>query len=222
MLRVQGPVTHYYCQEYVMKVIHILKRIELIEEDISDLRKMEKSLARNKSFTTPIYMSIEKQINILLGEKIKLLDLKIENPPEAMQKEMGIEEPAPQPVKKKAEKAPAKKSPAKKSKPKTQKEPVEIPFDDFDDSGDDIQLLTQDQIDMKIKNIEEKSRKKKPEGDATESSETDAESPEKDNNDDHIKLLDIALEKGTLNKSEIEKEKKKVRFFKDNFPGKEY
>ncbi|HPB82874.1 MAG TPA: hypothetical protein PK200_12625 [Spirochaetota bacterium] len=203
-----------------MKVIHILKRIELIEEDISDLRKMEKSLARNKSFTTPIYMSIEKQINILLGEKIKLLDLKIENPPEAMLRELGEEEPVAPPVRKKAEKAPAKKIVGKKSKSK--KEPVEIPFDDYDDSGDDIQLLTQDQIDMKIKNIEEKSRKKKPETDVKELPEPGTDDAEKDDNDDHIKLLDIALEKGTLNKSDIETEKKKVRFFKDNFPGKEY
>jgi hypothetical protein len=203
-----------------MKVIHILKRIELIEEDISDLRKMEKSLARNKSFTTPIYMSIEKQINILLGEKIKLLDLKIENPPEAMLRELGEEEPVATPVKKKAEKAPAKKSAAKKSKGK--KEPVEIPFDDYDDSGDDIQLLTQDQIDMKIKNIEEKSRKKKPEAEVKELPESGTSDAENDDNDDHIKLLDIALEKGTLNKNDIETEKKKVRFFKDNFPGKEY
>lgn len=205
-----------------MKVIHILKRIELIEEDISDLKKMEKSLARNKSFTTPIYMSIEKQINILLGEKIKLLDLKIENPPESMQKELGEEEPVTQPAKKKVEKAPVKKSASKKTKPKGKKEPVEIPFDDFDDSGDDIQLLTQDQIDMKIKNIEEKSRKKKPDSEEKETPENNADVAARDDNDDHIKLLDIALEKGTLNKSEIETEKKKVRFFKDNFPGKEY
>ena len=71
-----------------MKVVHVLKKIELIDSDIKDLRKMEKSLQRNKSFTTPIYLSIEKQINILLGERIKLLELKIDNPPEYMIEEI--------------------------------------------------------------------------------------------------------------------------------------
>ena len=67
-----------------MKVIHIIKRIEIIDEDIKDLRKLEKSLTKNKAFTTPIYMSIEKQINILLGERIKLLELQIMNPPKEL------------------------------------------------------------------------------------------------------------------------------------------
>ncbi|TAL37909.1 MAG: hypothetical protein EPN93_05410, partial [Spirochaetes bacterium] len=67
-----------------MKVVHVLKRIELIDNDIKELRKMEKSLQRNKTFTTPIYLSIEKQINILLGERVKLFELQIANPPEYM------------------------------------------------------------------------------------------------------------------------------------------
>ena len=35
--------------------------------------------------------------------------------------------------------------------------------------------------------------------------------------DTGIKLLDVALEKGTLNRKTLEKEKK-VRFFRENFP----
>ena len=65
-----------------MKVVHVLKRIEMIDEDVKELRKMEKSLQMDKSFSKAIYMSIEKQINILLGERIKMLELRIENPPE--------------------------------------------------------------------------------------------------------------------------------------------
>ena len=53
-----------------MKVIHVLKKIEQLDEDIKELRKMEKSLQRNKSFSTPIFMTIEKQINLLLGDRI--------------------------------------------------------------------------------------------------------------------------------------------------------
>lgn len=198
-----------------MKVIHVLKRIELIEEDIRDLKKMEKTLAKNKSFSTPIYMSIEKQINILLGEKIKLLELKIENPPENLRKEMGEQapEPAPEPVK---NEKPSKSAPAKKAKPKVikgRKAPAPVESITIRET-DDIMLLTQDQIDMKIRNMEEKSRVMK-EG-AKQAEDRD------DEGDEHIKLLDIALEKGSLSKSDIETEKKKVRFFKDNFPGKDY
>ena len=200
-----------------MKVIHVLKRIELIEEDIRDLKKMEKTLAKNKSFSTPIYMSIEKQINILLGEKIKLLELKIENPPENLRKEMGEQapEPAPEPVK--TEK-PSKSAPAKKTKPKVHKgrkapSPALVEAITLRET-DDIMLLTQDQIDMKIRNMEEKSRVMKDGAKPAEDRD--------DEGDEHIKLLDIALEKGSLSKSDIETEKKKVRFFKDNFPGKDY
>ncbi|HEY1406111.1 MAG TPA: hypothetical protein VF857_05830, partial [Spirochaetota bacterium] len=70
-----------------MKVIHVLKKIEQVDDDIKELRKMEKALQRNKSFSNPIYMTIEKQINILLGERIKLLELSIANPPEHLAKE---------------------------------------------------------------------------------------------------------------------------------------
>ncbi len=71
-----------------MKVIHIIKKIEAVDDDIRELRKLEKSLTRDKSFSTPIYMSIEKQINILLGDRIKLLELKIANPPADLVKEI--------------------------------------------------------------------------------------------------------------------------------------
>jgi hypothetical protein len=160
-------------------------------------------------------MSIEKQINILLGEKIKLLELKIENPPENLRKEMGEQapEPAPEPVK---NEKPSKSAPAKKAKPKVikgRKAPAPVESITIRET-DDIMLLTQDQIDMKIRNMEEKSRVMK-EG-AKQAEDRD------DEGDEHIKLLDIALEKGSLSKSDIETEKKKVRFFKDNFPGKDY
>ena len=74
-----------------MKVVHVLKRIETIDNDIKELRKLEKSIAKDKSFTTPIYMTIEKQINILLSERIKLLELKIANPPENLLSDEEIE-----------------------------------------------------------------------------------------------------------------------------------
>ncbi|MCP4137360.1 MAG: hypothetical protein GY754_40710 [bacterium] len=214
-----------------MKVVHVLKKIEMIDEDVKELKKLEKSVARNKSFSTPIYMSIEKQINILLGERIKLLELKVDNPPDYMVEE--IEGKLPEkvvptpPPKTKIVKKKAKKPTAKK-----------VIRDDIDD--DDIPMLTQDAIDAKLNamasgettKVEKKVEKKaKPEPEMVEPESPDYEAAaaeadeiddveddmEKDIDDDSVKLLDIALEKGTLVKKKVEREKK-VRFFRENFP----
>jgi len=187
-----------------MKVVHVLKKIESIDNDIKDLRKMEKSLQQNKSFTTPIYLSIEKQINILLGDRIKLLELSIENPPDFMvepvEEKKEVEEIRPAP----ARSAP-KKSKAKKPRPA----PSRHDIDDIDDfEAESIPLMTQDLIDERIRNMQKDGTSLKADKDHSGS--------------DSVKLLDIALEKGTLNKDAVEKEKKKVKFFKDNFPGGEY
>ncbi|MGQ9844067.1 MAG: hypothetical protein ACUVRK_10940 [Spirochaetota bacterium] len=177
-----------------MKVIHVLKRIEMIDQDIRELRKLEKSLQRNKSFTQPIFITIEKQINILLGERIKLLELKIANPPDNLQpeeEEVGeslIAEP--------------KKKTAKKKEPKENKisrTAVELEEQEFS-------MLTQDDIDRKIAKLQQ----------------DDEDKGGKEDDETAVKLLDIALEKGTINKHEVETQKKKIRFFKDNFPGGEY
>ncbi len=176
-----------------MKVVHVLKRIETIDEDIKDLRKLEKSLAKDKSFTTAIYMSIEKQINILLGERIKMLELKIENPPEQMVEEIEGK-PEEREEKKKIQKT-SKKKTAKKKPSKNKAKVTDI---------DEIPMLTQDQIDAKISNISVTKKEKK------EAEKTDEK---------EIKLLDAALEHGTLNKKELEESRdKKVKFFRENFP----
>lgn len=185
-----------------MKVIHVIKRIEEIDNDIRELKKLEKSVKKNKSFTTPIFMSIEKQINILLGDRIKMLDLKIENPPETMRKEIEGDEV----VEKPAKAAPEAEKKKKEPKPK-KAEPVE-PLDD-----DEIPMLTQDQIDAKISSLESDKSRAKPAAPKKE--------PERSTiSDASIKILDIALEKGTLaGESDDKKEKdKKVKFFRDNFP----
>lgn len=195
-----------------MKVVHIIKRIETIDEDIKDLRKLEKSLSKDKAFSTPIYISIEKQINLLLDNRIKLLGLTIANPPADLVKEIEGEEAQPE----KAPKTPKKTKSAKKpkSKPKAAKEPEE---------KDTIQIMTQDLIDEKFSKMKEAKDKEDKEAASGKSLEKDEETAEEESdNSDSIKLLDLALENGTLGKSSQEKEKKKVRFFKDNFPGGEY
>ena len=211
-----------------MKVIHALKKIEQIDDDVRELRKMEKSLQRNKSFTTPIFMTIEKQINNLLGDKNKILELTLSNPPEAMAREFdGDPAETVRPLRKsaKADKAkkaaPKQKETAVKPKAKTPApEPVKTASENEEsfESMDSIPMLTQDMIDSKFDTMK-----------ASASREKTAKEPLKPlisrDDDRDVKLLDIALTKGTLNKEEIEKEKdktKRVRFFRDNFPGSDY
>lgn len=170
-----------------MKVVHVIKRIEMIDNDIKELKKLEKSVASNKSFSTPIYMSIEKQINIMLGERIKLLELRIDNPPEQMVEEIEGKKPE----EKKETKSAPKKKPSKAKKIRSEKIASESKkLAEADD--DDIPMLTQDQIDAKF-------------------------SAEKKSDDDTgDKILDSALENGSVSKNR-DKEKK-VKFFRENFP----
>jgi hypothetical protein len=205
--------------EVKMKVIHILKTLEMIDRDIKDLRKLEKSIKRNKAFTTPIYMSIEKQINILLGDRIKMLELRIENPPknlvEMIEGKVDVEADQAPESKPTAE----KKGKARKSGPKQEATAI-----DDEDDDEEIPILTQTGIDEKIKAIEGDNTKDKRmsyKKVSRDDDETDDEA-ESVKDDESVKLLDIALEKGSLNKEDLSKEKKKVRFFKDNFPGGEY
>ena len=186
-----------------MKVVHVLKRIEMIDQDIKDLKKLEKSIARNKSFSTPIYMSIEKQINILLGERIKLLELTIANPPQNLVEEIEGKDESPLQEKPKPKaKAKKKAAPKPKAKKKTAPKSDDAPMPDEDD---DMSMMTQDMIDAKFDALKKKEDEKPAKG------------REVHRDDESVKILDIALEKGTLNKKEIEKEKK-VRFFRENFP----
>jgi len=183
-----------------MKVIHVLKKIEDIDQDIRELKKLEKSVKKNKSFTTPIYMSIEKQINILLGERIKLLELRIENPPESLNKEIEGEDSEQESLSRPAE------EPRKEKKETKAKRHVE------EEEDDEIRMLTQDQIDAKIRSM---AAEKGPKANASS-----GEGSGRKALDDSVKILDIALEQGTLvQEPEGKKDKeKKVKFFRDNFP----
>jgi hypothetical protein len=199
-----------------MKVIHVLKKIEQIDEDIKELRKMEKALQRNKSFTTPIYMTIENQINMMLGDRIKLLELKIDNPPEKYAKEFDSnkDEKIAKPLKKSAKKGAEKTSSAKKAASEPAKKQTKPSRPEIKETAE-IPMLTQDMIDSRFDTMK-KTAEEKPSGEKKLLVNRD------ENSDEDVKLLDIALEKGTLNKEEIDKEKKRLRFFRNNFPGGEY
>ena len=201
-----------------MKVIHVLKKIEALDEDIKELRKLEKSLERNKAFTAPIFMTIEKQINILLADRIKMLELDIKNPPQSLLNDIE-EEPAvneESPVALSFNKSPKKQNKQAQSKPavKSKKESKTEQSSSFEDDDMDnipVPMMTQDVIDKKFNEI----KKENPQ--PVTAAKTEDE-------DTSVKLLDIALEKGTLDKGTVqhEKEKRRIRFFRDNFPGGEY
>ncbi|HPS85439.1 MAG TPA: hypothetical protein PLY36_01775 [Spirochaetota bacterium] len=197
-----------------MKVVHVIKRLETIDNDIKELRKLEKTIARDKSFTTPIFMTIEKQINILLGERIKMLELQILNPPESFTS--NIEGDKDEETESLTQVIPEPKKLVKKTRPKeieeakpapAVKRKITIPDDD------EIPMLTQDQIDAKFSTIKSEEKAK---SDEAEIKKTIIEE-DTPLDDTSIKLLDVALEKGSLNKKVMDREKK-VRFFRENFP----
>jgi len=188
-----------------MKVVHVLKRIELIDADIRELKKLEKSIATNKSFSTPLYMSIEKQINLLLADRVKMFELTIANPPATL-----VEMVEGKPSQEEVPVLNAKKSKSAKPKVPVKPKPVKTPVDKNNihstDDDDEMSMLTQDIIDAKFSKVKDKK----------EDSPKNLK-PERYKDDNSIKLIDIALEKGTLSKKEIDKEKKE-RFFRENFP----
>lgn len=65
-----------------VKFVHVLKRLTVIDREVRELRNIERSLQHNRSYTIAMKMAVEKQINNLLGERTRLMELKIENPPE--------------------------------------------------------------------------------------------------------------------------------------------
>lgn len=191
-----------------MKVVHVLKRIEMIDEDIKELRKLEKTITRDKSFSTPIYMSIEKQINLLLGERIKLIELPILNPPENYVNEIEgtPEERKVEPIKRQTKKKTASAAVQTKTKPAFEKERVLKPGNVPDEDG--MMMFTQDMIDSKFDSI------KKPEQTKPEPS---ARQEQDDTSSLNRKLLDDALEKSSLSKKASSRTKE-VKFFRGNFP----
>jgi len=199
-----------------MKVVHVIKRIETLDNDIKELRKLEKSITRDKSFTTPIFMTIEKQINILLGERIKLLDLQISNPPAPLSADHEDAEtiddaPIHKVGQKKSIKKPTVKPIEEKKTAPIAKKKITLPDDD------EIPMLTQDLIDQKFQTIEAIANEEKL--NIEKKAELKGSFDESDTplDDTSIKLLDVALEKGTINRKAFDKEKK-IKFFRENFP----
>ncbi len=67
-----------------MKLIHIIKRLQVIDRDLEELRQLEDQLTINRSYSDSLRISVELQINTLLNERIKLMELQINNPPDSL------------------------------------------------------------------------------------------------------------------------------------------
>ena len=59
-----------------------MKLLEIIDRDISEIRDIEKKLSSDRTYSNAIKISLELQINNLLNKKIKLMELKIDDPPD--------------------------------------------------------------------------------------------------------------------------------------------
>lgn len=74
------------------KVIHLIKRLEQIDREVNELHHLVSGIDSSRSYRNTMKIAAEKQINDLVGERVKLMDLKIENPPEFLTKHVGTQE----------------------------------------------------------------------------------------------------------------------------------
>ena len=77
------------------KVIHLIKRVEQIENEIQELHQIASGVSSDRSYRNALKIAAEQQINNLIGEKVKLMELKIENPPEFLTKHVEWQEEKP-------------------------------------------------------------------------------------------------------------------------------
>ncbi|EPG66337.1 adenosine deaminase [Leptospira wolffii] len=59
----------------------ILDRIRILDRDVSELNRLKSRLPADRPYSSSLQISFDKQINNLLNERVRLLDLEIENPP---------------------------------------------------------------------------------------------------------------------------------------------
>ncbi|MCS6984979.1 MAG: hypothetical protein NZM25_07655 [Leptospiraceae bacterium] len=63
-----------------VKFVHVLKRIEYLDQCIQELKELMATLRRDRPYYESVKIALEQAINNLLNERVKLMELKIENP----------------------------------------------------------------------------------------------------------------------------------------------
>ena len=56
-----------------------MKCLEVLDRDIKELQDLEESLTDNRTYSDALRISVELQINNLLNERVKLMELRIDN-----------------------------------------------------------------------------------------------------------------------------------------------
>ena len=74
------------CAMQPVKVIHLIKRVEQIDREIAELHGLVDGIDSSRSYRNTLKIAAEQQINNLVGEKVKLMELTIANPPEFLTK----------------------------------------------------------------------------------------------------------------------------------------
>ncbi len=74
-----------------MKLVRLLKRLEMIDRDIAELRQIENDLMENRTYSDALKISLELQVNNLLNKRIKLMELNVDVPQDMAGKEEDIE-----------------------------------------------------------------------------------------------------------------------------------
>jgi hypothetical protein len=64
-----------------------MKRIESLDRDITEIQMLQEDINPDRSYSTPLKISLEQQVNNLLNEKTKLMEVRIENAPEYLNAE---------------------------------------------------------------------------------------------------------------------------------------
>lgn len=59
----------------------ILDRIRILDRDVSELNRLKSRLPADRPYSSSLQISFDKQINNLLNERVRLLELEIQNPP---------------------------------------------------------------------------------------------------------------------------------------------
>ncbi|MBS0618510.1 MAG: hypothetical protein JSR44_09990 [Spirochaetes bacterium] len=72
----------------VVKVIHLLKRVEQIDREINELHGLVDGIDSSRSYRNTMKIAAEKQINDLIGERVKLMELKIDTPPDFLKNQV--------------------------------------------------------------------------------------------------------------------------------------
>ncbi|MDH4201034.1 MAG: hypothetical protein OEV66_11750 [Spirochaetia bacterium] len=68
----------------VLKFVHVMKRIETLQRDISEIHALAHEINPDRDYSIPVKISLEQQVNQLLNEKTKLMEVRIDNVSESM------------------------------------------------------------------------------------------------------------------------------------------